>query len=212
MRVLICDDHQLFSESLAALFELEGFTTRCVGSPPEALNDLTTNGADVCVLDLGFDDGCDGLSALEDIVGSPTAVVVLTGVDDTSVIDRCRNAGAKGFVAKTCATEQVVDAVKRAADEDSQFFVETARGRRAAPARTDSFANASLLLRSLTTREREVLVGLVHGETAMAMAARTGVSYATARSHIQRVLTKLGVHSRTEAIGFAVRLGIVPER
>jgi DNA-binding NarL/FixJ family response regulator len=211
MRVLICDDHALFSESLAALFELEGFTTRCVGTPSEALTELSANGADVCVLDLGFDDGSDGLYALEDIVASPTAVVVLTGVDDDAVIARCRRSGAKGFVAKACATEQVVDAIRRATREDGEFFVETARARPSSR-RADSFDNASLLLRSLTAREREVLLGLVHGESAMAMAARTGVSYATARSHIQRVLTKLGVHSRTEAIGFAVRLGIVPEK
>ena len=63
-------------------------------------------------------------------------------------------------------------------------------------------------MRYLTCREREVLVRLVRGEETGAIAARMGIRPATARSHIQNMLAKLGVHSRLEAVVLASRCGI----
>jgi two-component system nitrate/nitrite response regulator NarL len=83
---------------------------------------------------------------------------------------------------------------------------------RAERASRPSYATARLLLQTLTPRERDVLYALMRGETAATIAQRSGVSYATARTHVQRVLMKLGVHSRTEAISFAVRAGVTEQR
>jgi two-component system, NarL family, nitrate/nitrite response regulator NarL len=70
--------------------------------------------------------------------------------------------------------------------------------------------DAVRLVRYLTCREREVLVRLVRGEETDAIAARMGIRPATARSHIQNMLGKLGVHSRLEAVVLASRCGIGP--
>jgi DNA-binding NarL/FixJ family response regulator len=61
----------------------------------------------------------------------------------------------------------------------------------------------------LTTREREVLARLVRGESTAALAAEMGVTYSTARTHIQNLLTKLGVHSKLEAVAFAIAHALV---
>ena len=65
------------------------------------------------------------------------------------------------------------------------------------------------LVQFLTPREREVLERLVRGQSTSAMAREMGVAYSTARTHIQNVLTKLGVHSKLAAVTFAVQHGIV---
>jgi DNA-binding NarL/FixJ family response regulator len=64
-------------------------------------------------------------------------------------------------------------------------------------------------LRFMTPREREVLTRLVQGQSTVAIAREMGVAYSTARTHIQNVLTKLGVHSKLAAVTYAVRNGLV---
>ena len=78
MRVLICDDHALFSESLAALFELQGFTTRCVATPSDAIVELSANGADVCVEAVGNPKVFEQAFYARDLAGTVVQVGVPT--------------------------------------------------------------------------------------------------------------------------------------
>src|SRR2546421_577944 len=79
-------------------------------------------------------------------------------------------------------------------------------------ARSDEDRDAALLAEYLTPREREVLGLLTEGESSTSIARLLSLSPNTVRTHIQNVLTKLGVHSRFEAASLAVRHGILPER
>jgi len=88
--------------------------------------------------------------------------------------------------------------------------VDAELARRALVHRSMPEDDAVRLVRYLTCREREVLVRLVRGEETDAIAARMGIRPATARSHIQNMLGKLGVHSRLEAVVLASRCGIGP--
>ncbi|HVD27795.1 MAG TPA: LuxR C-terminal-related transcriptional regulator, partial [Mycobacteriales bacterium] len=74
--------------------------------------------------------------------------------------------------------------------------------------RSGRMSPVAQLTRHLTRREREVLVMLVNGEATVAIAAKMGIREPTARSHIQNLLAKLGVHSRLEAVALAVRSGL----
>jgi DNA-binding NarL/FixJ family response regulator len=79
-----------------------------------------------------------------------------------------------------------------------------------APFRANDGAGVDQFADRLTAREREVLERLVSGERTQVIAAAMGVSYSTARTHVQNVLHKLGVHSRLEAVAFAMHHSLVP--
>jgi DNA-binding NarL/FixJ family response regulator len=112
--------------------------------------------------------------------------------------------GAAGYVHKTCGVRKLVHALERVID--GAVVLDTPRP--AASARSD-VSEARRLAAHLTARERECLGLLVEGLDTPAMTLRLGVSTTTVRSHVQALLTKLGVHSRLEAATFAVRYDLV---
>ena len=158
-------------------------------------------------MDLYFP-GCDGIAGVGRVIeASPrTRVVVLTGTVDPVAIDDALAAGASAWVAKTEPTQRIVDAI------------EQVRSMRPTPRRSSPHAGRAgrtpeeKLIRFLTAREHEVLERLVAGQTTSVMAREMRVAYSTARTHIQNVLTKLGVHSKLAAVTMAARNGVMPAR
>lgn len=209
MRVLICDDHVVFAEALATLLRRRGFdVVTCVD--PSYVRDLFRDRSfDVCLMDVTFPGGADGVECTRQLRSehSSTAVVMLTGAARDDVERAATLAGASGFVSKTAGADVVVESILRAR-AGAGFFAETLERRLDPPglAKVDD-----LRLGSLTSREAEVLVRMVSGDTAGAIALNLGITYATARSHVQRVLVKLGAHSVVEAVVFAARHGVRPD-
>lgn len=208
MRILICDDHAVFAESLAAVLGRAGHEVPAVTySPDGALAALAHHEVDICVLDVQFPDG-NIVNRLPELrAAAPTARTVLLSADvDPNLIPKALAAGMRGFahkgahVADICATLDRVYAGEIVAE---QALPPT----KARPA--DPPTEAQRLARFLTHREREVLCHLVRGKDTKVLARSMGVTWSTARSHIQSLLTKLGVHSRLEAATIAVRYGLV---
>jgi two-component system, NarL family, nitrate/nitrite response regulator NarL len=208
VRVLVCDDHALFAESFAALLAQAGHEVRAVTySPDEALAALAEHEVDVCVLDVSFPDG-NIINRLAELrMAAPNAHPVLLSAEmDPELIPKALAAGTRGLahkganIADICATLDRVYAGEIVAEPQ----LRPTRARRARP---DD--EAQRLARFLTQREREVLCHLVSGKDTKALARSMRVTLSTARSHIQRLLTKLGVHSRLEAATIAVRHGMV---
>jgi two-component system nitrate/nitrite response regulator NarL len=205
MRILICDDHLLLAEALSAVLRGRGHETLAdVTRPEEAVAAVRASQVDVCVMDLGFPggDGIDGIRRLRRASPS-TRVVVLSALDDPAAVEEALAAGASGYVLKGEPTEAVVRVIERVAAGETGI----------APApealATDRGADGSRLGRFLTRREREVLERLVRGQSTTAMAREMGVAYSTVRTHIQNVLTKLGVHSKLAAVTLAAQQGLV---
>jgi len=163
----------------------------------------------VCVMDLHFPSG-DGIEGISRVVeASPrTRVVVLTGTTDPRTIDDAITAGASAWVAKSEPTQRIVDAIEQARSMRGRIQLKTASDAARAATRTPE----EKLIRFLTSREREVLERLVAGQTTSVMAREMRVAYSTARTHIQNVLTKLGVHSKLGAVTLAARNGVLPIR
>lgn len=202
MQVLICDDHRLVSESLALVFRMAGHeVVGVVEFPAEAEAVIRARPVDVCLLDLWYGD----IYGMEEVASltrrfPEVRMVVLSGHLDTDCIEALRQAGAYSWAMKGGRLDQVV----RLVESDTCGTVVADH--------LDRW-DADPLGRFLTTREREVLARVAGGETTAALATRLGVSHATVRTHIQSILSKLGVHSRLEAVAYAVsRSLIVPDR
>ncbi len=208
MRVLLCDDHVVFAESLAAVLTRVGLDIVGITySPDEALLALDALRPDLCVLDVGFGEQTVLPRLAELRAAAPdTRLVLLSASLEPRIVTEALAAGVRGFGHKGHRVGEVVELLERvhageiAADRSLLIPPRPAR---------EPERGAARLAPYLTGREREVLCRLVNGEDTRVLADSMGVTWATARSHVQSVLTKLGVHSRREAAAVAVRYGMV---
>jgi FixJ family two-component response regulator len=143
--------------------------------------------------------GLDGLQlqqALGDR-GSDLAVVFLTGHGDIPKSVRAMKAGASDFLTKPVEEAALLGAVRQALERS-----------RAARAERDAFAGLRARLESLTSREREVLEGVVAGRLNKQIAGDLGIAVKTVKVHRGRVMEKMGAGSLAELVQFSQRLGI----
>ena len=132
------------------------------------------------------------------------------GVSDRAEIARAVELGATGLLHKTAGMDEVVDAVRGLrAGENLIPLQEVVDLVRLASARKEEGYEAGRMLESLTDREREVLSLLAEGLDPEEIAARLHISPKTERNHVARILSKLGAHSRLQAVLFAARHGAV---
>ena len=207
MRVVICDDHRLFAEAMAVVLSSRGHeVVGCAATPAEAVSLVESHPTDICVMDLQFprDSGLTGTTAV--LSASPeTRVVVLTGTSDPTVLAQAVRIGAQGIAVKDDDVGCLVETLERVHAGEVVFKARILQAAYAVGPQSKERSPAQFL----TPREREVLERLVRGESTATLAAGMGVQYSTARTHIQNTLTKLGVHSKLEAVAFAISNGVV---
>jgi two-component system nitrate/nitrite response regulator NarL len=210
VRLILCDDHRLFVESLAFVLQERGWDVLALLDRPDAAVQACVDyQPDVCLLDASFDgDAMAGIAVAAEIgeLSPTTRILILSGSDDPALIAAAVSAGVAGYALKSYPVETLLRSIERVAAGEP--VIETELLRRALLHRSGRPSPVAQLTRHLTQREREVLVMLVRGEATAAIAANMGIRQATARSHIQNVLAKLGVHSRLEAVALAVRSGL----
>lgn len=206
-RIVICDDHRVFAQALAVV--LESPTTevvRSVTDPRQAAAAVVEHAADVLVMDIHYPGG-SGLGYVEEVrrLAPDCRIVILSAYDDPSTISDAVVCGADAYAAKTDNLTRIVDVVHGASNGYTTPSVRVEMDRARRSRRTeDPFPG-----QFLTDREHEVLTRLAHGQDTRTMAREMGVAYSTARTHIQNLISKLGVHSRLEAVAYAVRYELV---
>ena len=207
-RVLVVDDHEVFSEALE-LFLGRQPDVRLVGSARDADEAMELLGEEpnVVLMDLDMP-GIDGIEATRRILdAAPDAkVVLLTGVERPDAIAEALSAGACGYVPKSRAVDEVLDVVRRAAAGE---IVMPASDLASFLGQLGGSLGGHRLAR-LTPRETQVLQALAAGETAARIAESLGISTLTVHSHVKSILVKLGVHSTVEAVTLAWRHGLAP--
>ena len=214
MRIVIADAHRIFAGALESLLRRSGHdVVGCVAGLEPASCMVVRKRADACVLDAGLAASGQADALTEAMAGSPrTAFVVLADSADSAGLGGTLAAGVHGAALKTDDFVEVLrvltGAVTRLARHATGGTVLSLSVKAAhRPVRRSPRYPA--LDHLLTPREREVLARLVHGEGTTSMARSMGVRSSTTRTHIDSVLVKLGVHSRLEAVAYAVREGII---
>ena len=209
--IVIADDHRSFGEALQVALDKEQDLTviEVVTDGTAAIEAAEKDHPDVVLMDLQMP-GVDGIEATRRIRerGSDTAVIILSGRGDEVSLARAVQAGARGFVPKTEAVVELAEAVRRAyrgeplhASGDVESSLRRLRRRRAID------GNLSDRVARLTPREIEILQRMAQGTTPEQIATDLGMSRHTLRTHTQNVLTKLGVHTKLDAIVAALRYG-----
>jgi two-component system nitrate/nitrite response regulator NarL len=198
MRIVMCDDNRLLLEALSNALALQGFTVEAATSTPaEAVAAVRLYDPDLLLIDLGFE-GADGLTAAREVARSHprTRVVILTGSDDPESLLEAMRIGVAGYVRKDQRLDGIVAALRRAA-EGEKAIDKTLLRKLTSGARPHSRRSA---VACLTQQERVVLGYLAEGLQTFEIVSQLGISTSTVRSHIQAILSKLGVHTRLQAV------------
>ncbi len=158
-------------------------------------------------MDLRFLDA-DGLEVIRSLadLAPATRLVLVTGSTDAAAIRAAIHAGVSGFASKTQDIERIITIADRVGKGRVMIDPDVVERAVRAPRSSGELAAVDELL---TSREREVLARLGRGQSTAVLAKDLGITANTARSHIQNVLNKLGVHSRMEAAALAVRVRLV---
>jgi DNA-binding NarL/FixJ family response regulator len=210
IRVLLVDDEELVRTGLRMILDAEPDLT-VVGDAADgidALARLRELAPDVVLMDIRMP-RMDGLETTRRMVAeSDTKVVVLTTFDLDEHVYAALAAGASGFLLKDAPAAQLVHAIRVAAGGDALLAPSVTR-RLIARFAEDRTSTRPQLPGDLTPRETEVLTLLAEGLSNAEIAAHLVVREATVKTHVARVLAKLGVRDRVQAVVLAYRSGLV---
>jgi DNA-binding NarL/FixJ family response regulator len=213
IRVLVADDHHLVRTGFRVILEIEE-DIEVIGEASDGAQavDLAASARpDVVLMDVEMP-GVDGLEATRRIVAADAgpAVLILTTFDRDDYLFAALQAGASGFLLKNGTPEALIDAVRVVARGDALLAPEITRRVIATFTKPGAATRTNgRQLSELTPREHEVLVLLAGGATNAEIAAALLLGEATVKTHVSRVLAKLGVRDRTQAVVFAYEHGVV---
>ncbi|MCX4385453.1 response regulator transcription factor [Micromonospora peucetia] len=222
VRVLLADDQHLVRTGFRVILEVED-DIEVVGEAADGARAVTMTRAtqpDVVLMDVEMP-GLDGLEATRQITaeqdgpGGP-AVLILTTFDRDDYLFAALRAGASGFLLKNGTPEALIEAIRVLARGDGLLAPELTRrviatfarpGEPVVPGGPRTAPEAAL--RELTPREREVLVLVSGGASNAEIARELHLGEATVKTHVSRVLAKLGLRDRVQAVVFAYEHGVV---
>jgi len=206
VRVLIVEDHQIVADGLRALLNDQKDMTvvGIAGSVGESAATASELLPDVVLLDFRLNDGtgADAAAAIRRV--APNAKHIFLTREDSDVARfAALESGASGFIHKSKAASEVVDAIRKVAGGGTLITPSAIAALINRRRQTDSQRE------SLTAREKEVLRLMAEGVSSRDIASKLGISYATVRTHIRSLDAKLGVHSKVQAIVKARELALI---
>ncbi|HLB38991.1 MAG TPA: response regulator transcription factor [Actinomycetota bacterium] len=214
--LLICDDHKVLTDALSLVIGLDPtlvMVAAPVHTPEQGVTLAEEQLPDVVLMDVMFR-GSDmtGIEATRRIkeVSPSTMVVIMTAHDDDRLMVEAVEAGASGFLSKDLPADEILQATKAAAEGEvlidpvtlTRLLAQVAREREAQ-------RDAMALLGDLTDRERQILQLLAQGKRNDDIATELFISPQTVQTHVRNILGKLRVHSKLEAVAFAVKHGAI---
>jgi two-component system, NarL family, response regulator NreC len=206
LRVLLADDHQIFREALKVFLEREGFAVVAEArNGREAAQLAYTLRPDIAVLDLMMP-VLNGLDAAQEIgkVSERTRPILLTMHTDDHYVIGALAAGVRGYVIKTQAAQDLVQAI-RAVQEGMTYL---------SPGVSRALVDAYLThqppgVSPLTGRERQVLQLVAEGRTSKEIADCLGVGVKSIESYRTRIMQKLDIHHTAGLVRYAIREGLI---
>jgi DNA-binding NarL/FixJ family response regulator len=216
--VLVVDDQELLRTAFSSLIDAEDdlAVVGRAGDGRRAVELVAELSPDVVVMDVRMP-VMDGIEATRQITAGPDAatprVLILTTFDLDEYVFEALLAGASGFALKSRPLDELLSAIRTVAAGDALLAPSVTRrliahftGRARAPAKADR------RLEELTEREQEVLSLVAQGLSNAELAETLHVSLPTAKTHVSRILTKLGARDRTQLVILAYELGLVTTR
>ncbi len=212
VRVLVVDDQTLVRQGIRSLLALspEIELTGEASDGEEALRAIAANRPDVVLLDLKMPrvDGLGVLRALQSTANSPP-VLVLTTFDHTDLVLDAIRSGARGYLLKDVALEQLLSAIRTLADGGTLFqpaiTERVLRGITSLPPTAQSLACSI----PLTERETGILRLLASGLSNREIAHALDIADGTVKNHVSNLLAKLGARDRTHAVLKGLELGLI---
>jgi two-component system, NarL family, nitrate/nitrite response regulator NarL len=195
MRVRVFHQDELFADALSAVLEAEDFQVSSARTLGEAIRTAST--ADAVIIDMRAE---GALRAVHELSTESPRLRVLGCIEasDPRQAAAVMRAGATGWISTADLLDRLVHLLR---SPGTGTAARTAIDRRSAATPRDRYG--------LTARETEVLRGLTRGASTGTLASTLHVSAATARTHVHNVLAKLGVHTRLEAVAYAIEHQIV---
>ena len=211
IRVLLVDDDALMRAGLASILSSDA-AVDVVGEAADgrdAVERVDTLRPDVVLMDVRMPE-VDGITATRDVVAaSDTRVVILTTFEDDEYIFGALTAGASGFLLKRTTPESLIEAIKAVAAGDSLLSPSVTRrviDRMAALPSGEALLDRRL--EELTARERDVLEQIARGLSNAEIAGALVIEESTVKTHVKRILMKLGLRDRVQAVIFAYESGL----
>lgn len=211
VRVIVADDQAIARQGLRMILE-SAHDVEVVGEAVDgldALGQVERRRPDVVLMDVRMPrmDGLEATRRLRDVEG--VDVIVITTFDlDEYVIEALR-AGAVGFLVKDSPPERIIDAVRAVARGDALISPEVTRRLLAQFVSTAPARAGDPRLEELTPREHDVLMEIAAGHSNAEIAARLHLEESTVKGHVRRLLAKLGLASRVQAVIYAYETGLV---
>lgn len=212
VRILLADGHSLFREAVKAALESQEDLSVVAEARDghEAVREAERTRPDIALLDLNLPN-CNGVRATtlirEQVPDS--RVLVLAGEEDEETLVEVVEAGANGYLTKECPLSELIAATRAVHMGETlipRHMLGALLGRLILRRRKQDAAYRQMA--RLTKREKEVLALLAAGADNDSIAEALVISPQTARTHIQNVIGKLGVHSRLEAAAFVLQNGV----
>jgi two-component system, NarL family, response regulator len=201
IRVLIADDHAIFRQGLATIINRDSDMQVIAQAEngEQAIALFEEHQPDVTLMDLRMPE-VDGVTAIAAIcaIAKSARIIVLTTYDSDEDIYRGLQAGAKGYLLKETEPDELVNAIRT-----------VHRGRQYIPPDVGAKLAQRLSNPELSERELAVLHSLAQGMSNADIAAALSIGEGTVKSHVNRILNKLDVSDRTQAVIVAVKRGIV---
>ncbi len=212
MQLLLVDDHEVLRSCLRMLLESQEDIQIVgeAGTAAEALEAVERLEPEVILLDIGLPD-MSGIQVMERIreVKPDIAVVALTIHEDKEYVFKMLEAGATGYVPKRAAPEELLTAIRAAAQGHVYLYPSLATLLVKDYLVQDAEARDARMLNGLTERELEVLTHVADGATNAEIGHDLGISPKTVARHRENIMAKLNLHSRTELVKYAIRKGII---
>ncbi|MFT3793215.1 response regulator [Flavobacterium sp.] len=211
-RIYLADDHQVLIDGMQAVlntnkdFEVTGFSL----NGKNVIEQATKNKADILVMDINMPEK-DGIEVLKDLSGTefPFKVIILSSYDDLKLIKEVMKLGARGYLTKQCAGENIIEAI-HSVENGEEYFCKTVRDKIFNSfTKTNIKPNSETSNISLTERELEIIKLISLEYSGKEISEELSISTNTVETHRKNLVKKLNVKNTIGLVKFALKHNLI---
>ena len=211
--IAIVEDHLVLVEALELLLSSEGDISiaGCADNFSDGQEMLRRIKPDVLILDVGLPDG-NGLDLIPIVKANipDTKIIILSCMTDETTLIRAIDGGVTGFISKGSSLSKLLSTIRKVAQGEIVLPSSLLFGLLKRYPRDKAVVSVEeQLWERLTPREQEVLAHLAHGKSGDDIAETLHIAPLTVRTHVRNLMSKLGAHSRLEAVAFGLKYGLI---